>query len=201
MPDLRVSFPVPCDEPWEAMAPLGRGRMCDRCDKVVHDLSRYELGDAEALIRANPATCFRARVGADGAVALSPGRHQSARRMVIAAAATAGLLAVAPPAFATTERPGGAIAGDVSAFGVRVRVIATSSDGRKFRTKVKNGRRFRIGNVPPGTYRLSFVPDCGERWTVDNVVVGDGETVVPASENESVCIVIGMLRIEDGGRR
>ncbi len=46
MRDLRVSFPKPCDERWEAMAPEGRARLCARCDTVVHDLSQFEPDEA-----------------------------------------------------------------------------------------------------------------------------------------------------------
>ena len=55
MPDLRVSFPKPCEEKWEAMTPAGRARVCARCDKAVHDLASYTLDEAEALLRRNPA--------------------------------------------------------------------------------------------------------------------------------------------------
>lgn len=198
MRDLQVSFPEPCDERWEAMIPLGCGRMCARCDKVIRDLSQYELDEAEALLRANPDTCVRARIGADGAVALKRGRRDGARRMVIAAAATAGLLsAAAAPAFAKPGGPPGAIAENVHSFGFRVKVTATTQDGRTFRTTAKSSGRFRIKGVPAGTDTLTFVPGCGERWTVENVVVGEGETIVPRSENEGGCIIVGMLRIED----
>lgn len=199
MRDLRVSFPRPCDEKWDAMTPTSCGRICARCDKVIHDLSQYEPGEAEALLRADPETCVRARIGADGAVELKPARRGGARRMVVAAA-TAGLLSAGAPAFAKPDgpdRPGGAIAGKVYAFGYRVRVTAESPSGRAFRAKSKSNGRFRIKGVPTGTYTLTFSPDCGETWTVENVVVGHGVTVVPRSQNEAGCIVVGRLRIED----
>jgi Carboxypeptidase regulatory-like domain len=200
MVDLRVSFPKPCRETWEAMAPAGCGRLCARCDKVVHDLSLYDLDEAQALLRSAPDSCVRARIGADGAVMLKPARRAGARRM-IAAAATVGLLAAGAPAFARTDAakpqaPDGAIAGKVDAFGYRVRVTARSPDGRAFRAKSKSDGRFRIKAVPPGAYTLTFKPDCGETWTVENVVVGTGETIVPRAENENGCIVVGMIRIE-----
>jgi len=197
MRDVRVSFPRPCDEVWEAMIPAGCARVCARCDKVVHDLSHYELGEAEALLRRNPDACVRARIDADGVVALKRGREGNARRMVIAVAATAGLLTAGAPALAKPDRPDGAIAGKVEAFGFRVRVTATGPGGQTFRAKVRNNGRFRIRSVPAGTYTLTFVPDCGDKWTVENVVVANGETIVPDSQNAGGCIIIGMLRIED----
>lgn len=198
MPDLRVSFPRPCDETWEAMAPAGCDRVCARCDKVIHDLSHYALDEAEALLRRDPETCVRARIGADGAVALKPGRGGNARRMVIAAAATAGLLTAAAPALAKRDRPDGAIAGNVGSYGIRTRVTATGTDGRTFRATARSNGQFRIRHLPAGTYTLTFTPECGDSRTVENVVVRDGETLLPGVQDGGVCIIIGRLRIEDG---
>ena len=102
------------------MTPSGCDRVRGRCDKVIHDLSHYALDEAEALLRRFPDTCLRARIGADGVVALRPGRRGNARRMVIAAAATAGLLMASAPALAKRGRPDGAIAGIVESCGSRV---------------------------------------------------------------------------------
>ncbi|HEX8621342.1 MAG TPA: carboxypeptidase-like regulatory domain-containing protein, partial [Allosphingosinicella sp.] len=178
MRDLRVSFPKPCDESWEAMTPAGRARLCARCDRAVHDLSQFEIGEAEALLRRDPGACVRARIGADGVVALKPGRS-GARRMAMAVAATAGLLTAGAPALAKQDRPDGAIAGKVEFYGLRLRVTARGPDGRKFRATVRRDGEFRIVGVPAGTYTLTFAPDCGGKWTIENVVVDQGETRVP----------------------
>lgn len=195
MPDLRVSFPKPCDETWEAMTPSGCDRVCARCDHVVHDLAEYTLHEAEALLRANPGSCVRAQIGADGEIALKPGRGSKKRRMVIAAAATAGLLAAGTPAYAKRERFPGAISGTAEAYGSRVRVIATGADGRTYRVKTDTNGRFTIRNLPAGTYRLRFSPYCGEGATVENVIVRDGETVMPGPQELGGCVVVGLLRI------
>jgi hypothetical protein len=197
MRDLRVSFPKPCDEKWEAMTPAGCGRVCGRCDKPVHDLSLYTLDEAEALLRRNPDTCVRASIDQEGAVALKPSGGVGARRMMIAMAATAGLLAAGVPALARPDRPGGGIAGNVQSFGIRMRVTATGTDGQIFRTRTKYNGRFRIRHLPAGAYTLTFVPDCGASWTVENIVVGAAETIVPDVQNENQCIVVGMLLIEE----
>ncbi|HYN46511.1 MAG TPA: carboxypeptidase-like regulatory domain-containing protein [Allosphingosinicella sp.] len=198
MRDLRVSFPRPCDEKWEAMTPAGCDRVCARCDKLIHDLSQYQIDEAEALLRRNPGTCKRAHIDTDGVVALKPGRRGRARRMVIAVAATAGLLTAGAPAFAKRDRPDGAISGNVESFGIRMRVTATGTGGQTFRARAKSNGRFRIRRLPAGTYTLTFVPECGNSWMVENVVVRDGETIVPNVGNADGCIIIGLLRIEDG---
>jgi hypothetical protein len=195
MRDLRVSFPRPCDQKWAAMTPGGRARLCARCDKPVHDLSLYSLDEAEALLRRSPGACVRARIDGEGVVALKQSRGSDAGRMVLAVAATAGLLAASAPAAAKQDRPNGAIAGHVDTFGFRTRVKATGPDGRSFRATVKLNGRFRIKRLPSGTYRLTFNPSCGENWTVENVVVGGGETLLPEVERDSGCITIGMLQI------
>lgn len=198
MSDLRVTFPQPCDEPWDAMATTaGCDRVCGRCDRVIHDLAHYDVDEAEALLRANPRTCVRAEIGADGAIALKPGRGGKARRMVVAAAAAAGLLAVPAPLLAQQPRGTGVIAGDTSAYGIRVRVTATGPDGRRYRTRARSDGRFRIRNLPAGTYRLYVESICGIDRTVENVVVRDGETQEPNLRTDEMCVVVGQLRIEE----
>ena len=194
---LRVNLPRPCPEEWVAMAPDGRGRMCARCDKLIHDLSQYTLEEAEGLVRRSGDTCVRARVGADGAVALKGAGVRGARRMVVAAAVTAGLLAAAEPALAGRDRPRGSIAGSVDGHAARTRVVAADQSGRRFRTRVGRDGQYRIGHLPAGTYTVTFIPSCGDRWTVENVVVSDGVTIVPEVRNPTECIYIGLLRIED----
>jgi hypothetical protein len=180
------------------MTPADRARVCGRCDKQVHDLSRYTIHEAEALLRQEPDVCVRAHVGGDSLVALKSGRRSDARRMMIAVTATAGLLAASTPAVAKQDRPDGAIAGRVDNYdGFRIRVSATGTGGQTFRTKVKGDGHFKIKHLPNGTYTLTFHPDCGEPWTVENVVVGEGESMVPHVRNANGCIVVGLLRIED----
>jgi len=198
MSDLRVRFPRPCDERWEAMTPAGRARMCVRCDKAVFDLSRYDLDEAEALLRAKPGLCVRACVDADGAVALKPGRQDGRRRMIVAAAVTAGLLATAGPALAREDHRPGSLAGRVDGGSWGGTVVATDREGRTFRARMRANGRYRIGRLPAGTYMLTFDTGCGGRWTVENVVIGDGESVVRDSESPNVCITVGLVEIEDG---
>ena len=196
MKDLPVRFPKPCDEKWEAMTPAGCDRVCARCDTLIHDLSHYEFDAAEALLRSGSETCVRARVGADGVVALKPGRGM--RRMVVAAGALAGLLAAAQPAAAQQDRSGGAIVGRVIFPGFPTRVTATGQDGKTFRSHVRPNGEYRFKRVPADTYTLTFEPDCGDSWVVENVVVRNDIVLAPETEAENQCIVVGMLLVDDG---
>jgi hypothetical protein len=192
--DLRVSFPRPCNEKWEAMAPAGCDRVCARCDTVIHDLSQYDFDEAAAMLRGNRDVCVRARIDAEGGIVLKPGRSSSMRRMVIAMGA-AGLLA-SQPAPASQERPSGAIVGQVYSFGYSTEIIATDASGNSYRAKTKRDGTYKIKRVPAGTYTLTFHPGCGDSWTVKNIVVGSGEAIVPASPNEGGCVIVGKLLIE-----
>jgi hypothetical protein len=93
------------------------------------------------------------------------------------------------------------VAGHVETAGIRMRVSATGMNGQTFHTRVKDNGRFKIGHLPAGTYTLRFRPECGDSWTVENIIVRAGESVEPRVENTdknaSQCIVIGMLKIED----
>ena len=199
MRDLRVRFPRPCGEQWEKMVPAGCARVCERCDKPVHDLSLHTLDEAEALLRLNPDTCVRARIGGDGAVALKPGRpgrrkadgDRRRRDHRLAGRRRAGPGQAGPSP--------GRYRGECRACtGIRTRVTATGADGRTYRTRVDgNNGRFRIRHLPAGTYSLTFAPSCGGSWTVENIVVGSGETMLPNVRHEDSCIFIGAAGIEE----
>lgn len=196
---VRISFPRPCEEKWEEMAPAGCHRLCARCDKVIHDLSQLDFDEADALLRNSGDSCVRAQINGDGEIALRPARGGGARKMVIAIAATATLFAVAEPALGRQGRPQGAIVGTVEAFGLTVQVTATGQDGSSFRARVDRDGRYRIRRVPAGTYTLTFDPSCGENWTLENIVVGDGPTTVRRAGSPDACIVIGQASVIERG--
>jgi hypothetical protein len=195
--DLRVSFPKPCDEKWEAMTPVGRDRVCARCDKVIRDLSSYAFEEAEALLRGNPDACVRARVDAGGVVALKPSRRGGIHRMVVAIGASASLLAASEPALAGRKSPKGVISGKVETSAWNTRVTATGADGKPRRVRVKADGRYKIKHLPAGSYKLIFAPDCGDSWVVDGVVVEERRTIVTNTVDPNGCIVVGLLRIEN----
>ena len=197
MPDLRVTFPNPCHQPWGTMTPTGCHRTCAKCDKVVHDLSRYDVAEVEKLLRDEPDSCVRARLDAFGVVGTKPDRHGSIRRMVAVVGASAGLL-VSPPVIARDKHIDGAIVGTAETFGFKTTATAKDRNGNSYRTKVRTNGRYKIRNVPPGTYTVEFSSDCGSTWTVEDVVVGDGQVNVAGEPGDDQrCIIVGLLRVYD----
>ena len=170
MRDLRVSFPKPCDERWEGMAPTGCDRVCARCDTVVRDLSEYTFDEAEALLRANPDSCVRARIGADRVVALKPGRGM---RRMLAAGASAGLLMSATPAMAGQDKPAGAIVGQIIGYARATRIVAEGPDGTLYSVQGADDGSYRIAGLPAGKYKLNFWNCNPSKPDVETIVVAD----------------------------
>lgn len=162
---------------------------------MVHDLSARNVDEVEALLRREAKVCVRARIGADGVIATGAG-GAPARRIRLAAGAMAGLIAAGQPAIAKDARVEGSIAGTLDGSSFEARVVATAADGRVFRTKASLNRRYRIKHLPPGVYTLTFVPDCGDPWSVTGVRVGAGEMVVRDEHDPNECIVVGMIEAD-----
>ena len=93
---------TPCGADWRTMQPRGNARLCETCDKVVHDLSGRSEAEARALLRTRPneGLCIRylhdaegnVWFGGDGPARLVP-PSRLARGASLAAAATALLVA------------------------------------------------------------------------------------------------------------
>ena len=198
MRDVRVSFPKPCDAPWEAMVPTGCNRLCARCDTMVHDLAELTLEQAQALLRRDPAACVRARVDADGVVTLKPDPGSTVRRMIatVAAAASAGVLASGAPAVAAQKHDRAVISGKVAASDWPTRITATAADGMSRRARMKPDGSFKIRRLRAGIYTLTFTPSCGDAWTVKDVEVADNQPLTLQTTDPDPCIIIGALRIE-----
>jgi len=61
----------PCPEDWEAMTGDARARRCERCERVVHELSERTAAEIEALRTERAAgerLCVRYRVDGQGQV-------------------------------------------------------------------------------------------------------------------------------------
>ena len=125
MPDLRVTFPNPCHEKWDNMIPTGCHRICATCDKIIHDLSQYDVTEVQKLLQDEPDSCVRASVDAFGVVATKPERDGSIRRMIAIAGASAGLL-ISPRALAHEKRVNGSIVGTVEIAASKTTVTATA---------------------------------------------------------------------------
>jgi hypothetical protein len=176
------------------MEPVGFHRACAACGSLVHDLSSLEVEEVEALLSDDPSTCVRARINAAGVVETKAGRGDGMRRMVIIAGASAGLL-ISPPLLAQAKHSEGAIVGNAETFGIETKIVAQNEAGRAFHAKIRADGRYRLRHVPAGIYTLHFIPNCGSRWTISNVTVGNGETVVPSSHDNGGCVVVGRLEI------
>lgn len=62
----RLTHRFVCPLSWDSLTPVGADRACDRCERVVVDLSQLEEQDAIALVRRNPDTCGRTVRRSDG---------------------------------------------------------------------------------------------------------------------------------------
>lgn len=198
MSDLRISFPEPCDERWDAMQPSGCNRVCAACSETVHDLAALTAQEAEALLREPGKHCVRAQVGPDGAVNLRPGVSGRSRRMLVAVSASVGLLAAACETVPSDAAPTGAIVGKVGDFSMMTHVIAVSNDGQERRARVRADGSYRLKRLPYGVWSLKFIGDC-ENWEGERVTLQEREHSVPTPANMPECIIIGMAKIEDDG--
>jgi hypothetical protein len=210
MNDLRVSFPKPCRERWDDMRSQGRNRFCERCDKIIHDLSRLTLDEAEELARSGGQACVRAEVGAGGLVRLKPSDTRNNRRMVAAIGASVGILAASGQAAAAEQTNWGAIKGQVVGTCGGGSVSATAADGRVYHAKVGINGRYKVKRLPAGSYEVEVdnarpqnPPEAvgpenpSEAPTPSQVIVNAGHTSVLNVPDPNACIIIGMLKVED----
>ncbi len=196
MSDLRISFPDPCGESWDAMQPSGCDRICATCSETVHDLATLTVQEAEALLREPGKHCVRAQVGPDGILSLRPGPSGRSRRMLVAVSASVGLFASACETVPSTPAPTGTIVGTVSRYSMVTSVRAVSDDGRARQTKVRADGSYRLERLPYGTYSLRFIGSCGT-WEGERITLQDREQLVEAPADMQDCIIIGMAKIED----
>jgi hypothetical protein len=194
MREIRVTFPQPCDERWDAMQPKGCDRQCANCDTLVHNLEALTFDEAAALAGRGGEVCVRARIDAGGRIVLKRSSARGVGRMVLAAAASASALVSAVPALAQDK---GKIVGKIDSTYWAPRVIATATDGKVHRAAVRDDGRFWIRNLPPGDYVVTAT-SCDGVWTVGTVTVKQRQVVMPpASEPvDERCIIVGMIQIE-----
>lgn len=191
-----VIFPAPCEEPWERMSDKGISRFCERCSTTVHDLQAYSPTELNALLGQLGKVCVRARLNERGEISLRPVDARPVRKFVATLGGGLALMSASAPVAAKPKEPNGEIAGTVTDSDWATYVTAKSDDGKTYATKVKRNGKFKLKNVPPGTYQLSYSAACAEPWDGEKVVVEKGKTTdAHASENYG-CIVVGLIEIK-----
>jgi hypothetical protein len=179
------------------MQPSGCNRFCSTCSETIHDLSELTSQEAEALLRQPGQHCVRAQVvGPDGALALKPGRLGYQRKILVAVGVSISLLTSACETLPRGSSPMGLIVGKVDPRSGVKSVTATSYDGRTYRTKVFGDGSYRFRPLPYGPYSLKFNDDCGGQ-DGGQVILQESEHSVEVSPSTQVCIVVGMVKIED----
>jgi hypothetical protein len=198
MADIKVSFPEPCSERWDAMEPRGCNRHCASCDKIVHDLASLTIDEAEALLESGDEVCVRARIRPDGLVKTANGFSRSSKRIMTAIGASVTL---ATAACQTTEAPKispryeikGHVGNDWAAS-----ATLTSSDGKSRSKTLRGDLNFRFSNLRPGTYTLSFMGTCYERHRIENIVIKDDIDLgaIEFGDEYEDCIIVGRMERE-----
>ncbi|MEM6585150.1 MAG: hypothetical protein AAF692_05300 [Pseudomonadota bacterium] len=199
MSETRVSFPKPCDQPWDAMARQGCDRRCEVCDQTVFDLEKLTFDEAEALLDARRDVCVRAKVASDGTVALAPGPTHGARafKTALSAAATLALAACATPNGAG-EGPTYSVSGKVPApyVGWTFELV---SDTQTYTARPGRNSRFKFKRIEPGVYRLNLLDPCEDRFDLGEIEVTSGNVKLGDVRNEDACytVVVGKIEREE----
>ena len=196
MDDLKVSLPRPCGQKWSDMTPDGQHRHCAACDQTIHDLATLTIEEADALLDRPGGACVRARIAADGSVALAGGMSRKGRAMKAVVGAS---MALAVAACQT--------AGDTPLYKVRGLANAGETvqlygdDG--FHTTTQTSSRdgsFTFRKLPAGTYRLSTRDCTGNDIAIEGITVGgeadDADVGLINTLNDD-CIIIGVFRRAD----
>lgn len=196
MADLKVSFPSPCSEPWEAMAPHGCNRHCASCDKIIHDLSALNADEAEALLEAEEEVCVRAKIGRDGVIATKGGGSSTARRLVTTAGASLALAVAACQTVPDGADPRYRITGKFPDKQQYYEAELTLADGTRWPKRREPGTgRFIFENLAPGTYTLSTIDDCGQRQVIRTITISAGSVDLGkiAPEFNETCFIVGVM--------
>lgn len=194
MTDVKVTFPKPCDKPWEAMAEHGCNRHCASCDKIVHDLAALTFDEAERLLEGEDEVCVRANVGLRGTIALRGNGSNAARRMVAAAGVTLALATAACQTVPDQREPRYQLTGKFTWKDFYKSAELRSADGRQWPKRREPGTgRFIFDRLAPGTYTLTTEDSCGYRVEVETVTITDASVDIGMAFPQESCIIIGAM--------
>lgn len=197
MSDLRVTFPEPCSENWDKMAPRGCNRFCKQCERTIIDLSALDIDQAENMLTHESRVCVRARVDGEGIVELKRKQGGSVRRMIFATGASLGMMMTGAHAAEKGKEPRGEIGGKLdTSWPYGMVVTAKGADGKEHRGKVKRDGGYKIKRLAPGTYSIEVSGGCGENWDAGTVVVRDRDVVRHDATDPNDCIIVGMIQLE-----
>jgi hypothetical protein len=193
MADLKVAFPSPCNEPWEGMAPVGCNRHCASCDKIIHDLSALKLAEVEHLLESGAEVCVRARVGKRGQIELADAAYGK-RRMIAAVGAS---MALATAACHTTPPQERLDRFEISGTLPMVhdgKPVVRSSDGQTWHVEhAFRSTVFRVPDLYPGVYSLTYHTSCGESRVLEDIVIRDRSVDLGRLEGDDDCIIVGVM--------
>lgn len=54
---MKITIPKPCNENWDSMSPVEKGRFCSICSKKVHDFTTSTQSEIAAALKAEPGIC------------------------------------------------------------------------------------------------------------------------------------------------
>jgi hypothetical protein len=193
--ELRVSFPAPCTEPWDGMAPRGCDRHCASCDTIVHDLAKLTADQAERLLDSGEKICVRAEIDRTGRVKTAEIGRTASRPLLTCAGASLSLLAAACQTTPGGRMEGGFdLSGEVPSYPWTVKAAITSPDGETVGLHIGRDRRFDVHDLRPGTYKLVFTDSCNQVQEIDGVLIADRDVDLGKLQFETRCIVVGQMQ-------
>jgi hypothetical protein len=201
MADLKVAFPNPCSEPWEGMNPRGCNRHCAACDRIIHDLSALTLDEAEGLLESGGDVCVRARVARSGVVELADTTH-GGRRMIAAVGASMAMATAACQSVPAEERLNAFEISGTLPMVQRGKPVVRSSDGQTWHVDMEyRSRVFRVPDLYPGVYSITYAAACGEALAVmEDIVIRDRSIDLGLLEGDGDCIIVGVIVPADEDR-
>ena len=192
--DIRVTFPKPCDQPWEGMEEQGCHRRCEACDKTIFDLEKLTPDEVEALLDRKEEACVRARVTPDGSVATAKGTSSNTRAIKASLGAAATLaLAACSTIGGSNVSPRFTIEGEVERW-QRNDTLVLEGEGRRYKSRAKTDASFRFANLKPGTYTLTATGYCGDPKVLGEFTLSEDDVDIGKVNYREDCIIVGVFQ-------